>query len=190
MDNAGENLIVEQFCKDNNINIEYTPPDTPKLNGVIERAFAIRWDKTKILLQAASLKNNIKKNKKILTQAIKTACFLTEECPTKDNLCANNLFYGKNRKPKVKAKHFIEWERMGFVVNKRTRTTKMKARGTPMIMVGYAFNHPSGIYEMYNPTTDTIVLSNSVKWSSFNRWDVKSAVPILENFYNHQTHYR
>ena len=174
MDNAGENLAVEKFCNENNIAIEYTPPDTPKLNGVIERAFAIRWEKAKILLQAAGLKDKIKKNKKILTQAIKTACFLTEECPTKDTKCANDLFYGSNRKFKVKPKHFIEWGRVGFVANKRTRTTKMKARGVPMLMVGYAFNHPSGTYEMYNPTTNTIVLSNSVKWTAFNRWDVKN----------------
>ena len=174
MDNAGENLAVEKFCNENNIAIEYTPPDTPKLNGVIERAFAIRWEKAKILLQAAGLKDKIKKNKKILTQAIKTACFLTEECPTKDTKCANDLFYGSNRKFKVKPKHFIEWGRVGFVANKRTRTTKMKARGVPMLIVGYAFNHPSGTYEMYNPTTDTIVLSNSVKWTAFNRWDVQN----------------
>ena len=64
MDNAGENLAVEKFCKDKNIRVEYTPPDTPKLNGVIERAFAIRWEKAKILLQAAGLKDKIKKNKK------------------------------------------------------------------------------------------------------------------------------
>ena len=125
MDNAGENLAIEKFCKDNSINVEYTPPDTPKLNGIIERAFAIRWEKAKILLQDAGLKDKIKKNKKILTQAIKTACFLTEECPTKDSPSTNILFYRSKRKFKVKPKHFIEWDRVSFVPNKHTRTTKM-----------------------------------------------------------------
>ena len=64
MDNAGENLAIENFCRSNNINVEYTPPDTPKLNGIIERAFAIRWEKAKILPQAAGLKDKIKKIKK------------------------------------------------------------------------------------------------------------------------------
>ena len=76
----------------------------------------------------------------------------------KDSSSTNDLFYGSKRKFKVKPKHFIEWERVGFVANKRTRTTKMEARGVPMLMVGYAFNHPSGTYEMYNPATDTIVI--------------------------------
>ena len=58
MDNVGENLAIENFCKINNINVEYTPPDTPKLNCIIERAFAIRWKKAKILLQAAGGRNS------------------------------------------------------------------------------------------------------------------------------------
>ena len=187
MDNAGENVAVEKFCNENNIQVEYTPPDTPKLNGIIERAFAIRWEKAKILLQAAGLKDKIKKNKKILTQAIKTACFLTEECPTKDGPSPNDLFYGLNRKLKVRPADFVEWGRVGFVANKRTRTTKMNARGVPMLMVGYAFNHPSGTYEMYNPATDTIVVSNSIKWSSFTRWDLQATDPTIKNLLQDST---
>ena len=47
----------------------------------------------------------------------------------------------------------------------------MKARGTAMMMVGYALNHPSGTYEFYNPNTYSIIISNSVKWKDFNRWE-------------------
>ncbi len=43
-----------------------------------------------------------------------------------------------------------------------------------MMFVGYALNHPSGTYEFYNPTNDSIVISNSVKWSNFIRWDAQS----------------
>ena len=184
MDNAGENKIIQQRCKtDWNVNTELTPPDTPKLNGVQERAFAIRWEKAKILLQAAGLKDNVKKNKKILIRAINTASFLIDECPHKRSKeCNNDLFYGSSRKPKVRPEHFVQWGRVGFVPNKRTHTTKMKARGTAMMFVGYALNHPSGTYEFYNPTTDGIVISNSVRWKDFNRWEatrIDSAVGKL-----------
>ena len=47
----------------------------------------------------------------------------------------------------------------------------MKARGTAMMMVGYALNHHSGTYEFYNPNTDNIIISNSAKWKYFNRWE-------------------
>jgi len=40
MDNADENQAIETVCRYNNIRFKFTPPDTPKLNGVIEREFA------------------------------------------------------------------------------------------------------------------------------------------------------
>ena len=74
VDNGGENLPMVAKCKSEwNILIEKIPPDTPKLNGKIERGFAIRWEKAKILMQAAGLKKNVKCNKKILIHAITTA---------------------------------------------------------------------------------------------------------------------
>ena len=76
MDNAGENIAVAKLCKINNITIEYTPPDTPKLNNMVERGFAIRWEIAKTLMQNAGLKNKAKMNKRIMVEVIQTACFL------------------------------------------------------------------------------------------------------------------
>ena len=56
-----------------------------------------------------------------------------------------------------------------------------------MLMVGYAFNHPSDTYEMYNPATDTIVVSNSIKWSSFTRWDLQATDPTIKNLLQDST---
>ena len=61
-----------------------------------------------------------------------------------------------------------------MVSNKRTHVTKLQPKGTPMIFIGYSMNHPSGTYEFYNPVNDSIVISNSVKWSNFIRWDARS----------------
>jgi transposase InsO family protein len=57
MDNAVENTsrALKRLCDEDSIRIEYTPPDTPKLNGVVERGFAIRWEMAKTLMQAARL---------------------------------------------------------------------------------------------------------------------------------------
>ena len=67
--------------------------------------FAIRWEMAKILLQNTYLTEHIKKNKRILTHTIKTACFLSEECPTRDHSSPNDLLYGVNRKLWVKPKN-------------------------------------------------------------------------------------
>ena len=177
MDNAGENKVVETMCKQEfNIKVEFTPPDTPKLNGIVERGFAIRWEKAKILMQNAGLKDNVKRNKKILKKAITMASYLTEECAQKKSLLSSNeLFYGSDAKIKVKYGHYVEWGRVGFVTNKRSHTKKMDCKGKPMMMVGYALDHPSGTYNFYNPATNNIVLSNSVKWNDFSRWEVSGA---------------
>ena len=55
MDNGGENLAVATFCRHNNIGFKFTPPDTPKLNGVIECGFPIRLEKAKVLMKNANL---------------------------------------------------------------------------------------------------------------------------------------
>ena len=56
LDNAGENIDVAKLCKLRNINVEHTPPETPKLNGVVEQGFTTQWDMKNILLQNAGLR--------------------------------------------------------------------------------------------------------------------------------------
>ena len=48
----------------------------------------------------------------------------------------------------------------------------MESRGTAMMFVGCALDHPSGTYKFYNPTTDDIIIVNSVRWSLFKPWEV------------------
>ena len=127
-------------------------------------------------MQAAGIKPNVKCNKKILIRAISTASFLTEQAPSKRSKeCANKLFFGSKHRSKVKPEHYIEWGRIGMVANKRTHTSKMQSRGTPMMFVAYSLQHPSGTYEFYDPVNDSIVISNSVKWSNYTRWDASSS---------------
>jgi len=84
MDNAGENQAVERLCKSQNITVEYTPPDMPKLNQMVEWGFTIRWEGAKVLMQIAGLKPEVKRNKIILVEAIKTVVsFFYEEGPRK-----------------------------------------------------------------------------------------------------------
>ena len=137
-------------------------------------------------MQNAGIKDEVKRNKKILVQAINAANFLTEECPNETGFSANDLFYGMERKTKVKSLHYVEWGRIGFVANKNSYTTKMKVRGIPMMMVGYALNHPSGTYEMYNPTTDSVIVTDSVKWKDFTRWEATSMDSTIGKLYDNK----
>ena len=65
MDNARENMIIKKTYKESfAAEVEFNPPETPKLNGTIECAFAIRWEKAKILMQNEGLKYAVKTDKK------------------------------------------------------------------------------------------------------------------------------
>jgi transposase InsO family protein len=45
-DNAGENVLyVQQVCAENDIQLEITAPNTPQMNGVVERSFATCKDR-------------------------------------------------------------------------------------------------------------------------------------------------
>ena len=64
VDNAGENMIIKRMCKKNiAVEVEFTPPETPKLNGIVERAFAIKSKKAKILMKNTGFKGSVKINK-------------------------------------------------------------------------------------------------------------------------------
>ena len=106
MDNAGENSAVERLCKSNGIVIEYTPPDTPKLNNMVERGFANGWEIAKTLMQNSGLKDNVKRNIKILIEAIKTASFLNDECIQKGKSESINKIFWCERTRQSKASTF------------------------------------------------------------------------------------
>jgi len=153
MDNAGENQAIETFCRHNNIRFKFTPPDTPKLNGVIERGFAIRLEKAKVLMKNANLNMITQSNKTTLMEATKTAAFLYDECPQKGKFRSpNEVWYGSDYKQRVKPEHYVQLGRVGFVTNKSDYVKKNESSGVAMMMVGYALDSPSGTYRFYNPT--------------------------------------
>ena len=50
-----------------------------------------------------------------------------------------------------------------------------------MIFVECTLDYPSGIYKFYNPTTDAIVISNSVRWSDFKPQEATNLEEDIRN---------
>jgi len=118
---------------------------------VIERGFAIRLEKAKVLMKNANLNVASQSNKIILMEAIKTAAFLYDECPKKNKLQSpNELWYGLDYKQRVKPQQYIQFGRIGLVTNKRTYVKKNENKAIVMMMVGYALDSHSGTYHFYN----------------------------------------
>ena len=51
-------------------------------------------------------------------------------------------------------KRLVEFGRIG-IVNKRVKFSgKLAEKGYPAMMIGYAMNHGTGVYKVYNPKTN------------------------------------
>jgi len=107
-----------------------------------------------------------------------TAILLGNIGPTsRSKISAEEIFTGKP--VKLNPKDMIQWGRVGMVANKDNIKAKMPSKGTPMMFVGYAMDHPSGTYEMYNPSTKRIITTDSVDFAAFKMWCATEALPQL-----------
>ena len=61
----------------------------------------------------------------------------------------------------------IEFGRVGVMHNHTKLRSKLKPRGIVVTMVGYALNHGSGTYRVYNLKTNRIVFTRDTKWGEF-----------------------
>jgi len=104
--------------------------------------------------------------------AVETAIFLNHIAPTTRNKIPTYELWNK-RPSQWKKVDLKELGRIGIVKIKDKYVKKGEEKGTPMIMLGYVQNAPVGTYRMYNPTTKRLISTKSVKWSKFERWEIK-----------------
>jgi len=76
------------------------------------------------------------------------------------------LFDGKTSKWRLK-----EFGSVGHVTLKSKIKRKQSERAISMILVGYALDHPIGSYRFFNPETERVIISDSVKWAKFKSWN-------------------
>ena len=69
---------------------------------------------------------------------------------------------------------------MGQVTVKSKIKGKQSERATSMILVGYAFVHPVGSYRFFNPKTERVVISDSVKWAEFKPWNAHGKMELFD----------
>ena len=75
-----------------------------------------------------------------------------------------------------------------MVTVKSTKPRKLQDKSEPMIMEGYAKEYPTGTYRFWNPKTKRIIVSDSVQWSEFKRWQVNQEMKgIFEKVKNHNS---
>ena len=120
-DDAGENKKLEEelIKRQMGVQFEYTGAGTPQHNGVVERAFATLMGRTRAMLTAAGMSNDIRKK-------------LWAECAGTATKLDNLLVGQKNEKNKAEiflnetpkyANHLRTFVDIGIVLNQKGKKT-------------------------------------------------------------------
>ena len=162
MDNAGENNALAKALNNSpyDIKVEFTSPNTPQQNGMVERAFATLYGK----LRATYLKTNMNENlkNKLKGEAVRTITIADNlTYRGRNGFCPYEKFY---RKKPLDIKYLRRFGEIGILANRKKLKAKSEDRGTKCYFVGYADDHTPDTYRMYNPNTGKIVLSRDIRW--------------------------
>jgi hypothetical protein len=146
--NAGENVkALKGLCNEFNVIVEFTAPDTPQQNGVVERRIAVLTQRANAMMMAANLSED---GRKLLwVEAVHTAKALENITSTTVNKkSAYELMTGKQCKL---IPYLQPFGRLGTVTIRRKFSSKWKEKGKKMVMTGYGANHTGDTYKTFDP---------------------------------------
>ena len=147
-DNGGECVSKEfnKFIEECGIQRQLTVPYTPQQNGVAERYNRTLVEMARCLLTDSGLDH------KLWAEAISTAAYLRNRCPSKilGNKTPHEVWTGK--KPNVK--HLKVFGSTAVTLNVK-RKGKFDKIGSMLIMVGYSL--VSKAYRLYNKDTNVVI---------------------------------
>src|SRR4051812_47970303 len=170
-DNGTEfkNYTMDEFLSDEGFKHQYSAAYTPQQNGVAER-------KNRTLIEMArTMLDEYKSPYKLWAEAINTACHASNRLYLRKlkNKTPYELLIGK--KPNVKC--FRVFGCKCFILNKKTRLAKFKAKTYEGIFVGYASN--SHAYRVLNKSMGCIEESSNVEFDEDNGSQAKKIVPSV-----------
>jgi hypothetical protein len=175
-DNAGEHGIkLANVCNKFGVTLELTAPNTPQQNGVVERK--IYTDKNRAHAMLISARLTPEAQDLLRAEAVATAELISNMLAGPDGISPNMRWNGEPGK--LKAKDLVEFGRIGYVTDRTKFKAKMAEKATKCIMVGYATNHSSDTYRVYDPLTKKVRLSRDVKWAEWKRTDPSETMKIF-----------
>ena len=138
MDNAGENLALASKLKQKGISVEFTAPNTPQQNGVIERGFATLMSRGRAMMAHAGFTNAMKG--KLWAECMNTATKLDNLMPYRAGakMTRHKQFYGEGTKYQEELHIFAK---IGFQANREKIKAKLEDRGEKVLFLGYADDH-------------------------------------------------
>lgn len=148
-DNGREyvNNEFDQFLRVEGISRQLTVPHTPQQNGVAERA-----NRT-LVEMARSMMVYSQVNQSLWAEAINTAVYIRNRCPTRKlgDKTPYEVWFG--RKPNIQ--HLRTFGSFAVALNKGNKGNKFKAKGENYIMVGYS--NEAKAYRLYDKANNRVV---------------------------------
>ena len=174
-DNAGENIKqLKNVANKYGIEMEYTAPNTPQFNGIVERRFAVLTEKAKAMMTAAKLTSGARKL--LWAEAVNTANYVYNiMIPAKRDKSPYLLMWGKES---PRFRRLVEFGRIGYVAVRTKIKRKMAPKAFKAIMIGYSMEHSSDTYRMFNPKTRKVFLSRDVVWSDWEPAQPSDDMPV------------
>ena len=161
---GGEYVSVEfqEFCYQEGIIHEVTPPYTPQHNGVAERKNRTIMNMVRSMLKGKSLP------KYLWGEAVSTAVFILNRSPSKrlEGITPEEAWSGA--KPNVS--HFRIFGSLCFRHIPDQLRRKLDDKGEQMILLGY---HSTGGYKLFDPKSKQIIISRDVVFDESRSWNWK-----------------
>ena len=151
-DSGGEytSNAFKEYLRQHGIRSELNVPHNPELNGVAERINRTLIEKARTLMIESKLP------KKLWTEALMTAMYLTNRSPTTalKDVTPYELWHGL--KPDISNLKIFGSRAYAHIP--KSNRQKLDQTSSPMIMVGYVTNG----YRLYDPESDKIVSARNV----------------------------
>ena len=129
---------------------------SPQQNGVVERAFATIYNRSRAMFIAAGFSIQLRAN--LWTECVNTATSLDVITSKDGENTPFELFYGNKQQANYK-KHLHPFGELAYIANRTSIQSKLSDRGTKVIFLGYAPDHADNVYRFYDPATRRLKLS-------------------------------
>ena len=164
LDNAGENIDLQNKCKDSTdlseVEFEFTPRDSPEYNGKIERKFAVLYGRIRAVLNAAYLTQKLRN--RLWGEAAMTVTDIENLLVSRGHTEPSfREFFNKDL---PRAAHMRQFGEMGIIKVGKDIKGKLNNRGIPVMYLGRARHHNADTHRFLNIASELVMVSRDVIW--------------------------
>lgn len=177
-DNGGEYISSEMksFCKEKGIQLLFTVPYNPEMNGIAERLNRTLVEKARTMLLASNL------GKRFWSEAIQTANYIKNRSPTSAH---GDQFTDKTPaeiwfKTKPDLSHVRVFGSICYNHVPKDKRSKLEPKATKCIMLGYGLS-PS-TYRLWDIESDQLIIGRNVTFNESVTGQSESKATVVELF--------